>query len=82
MAEILFFPPSRRAGYLRKQAAFVLGMNEGAGDRHIQRQLAIQRDVLLSKGCDPAAVESAIADLHTALRAAMWRQMFRPGGAA
>jgi hypothetical protein len=82
MAEIVAFPPSRRIAYVRRQAEFVLGMNREAGERHITRQVSLQRGILLSKGVDPGAVEAACGELESALRAALWKAVFQPPGAA
>lgn len=82
MAELHLFPPARRVGYVRRQAQFVLSMNQAAGERHLARQLALQRQGLLGKGITPETVDRAILDLESAFRAAIWREMFKPGGAA
>lgn len=73
MAEIIAFPLARRVAYVAKQASFAAGMKAEACERHIDRQLSIQRATLISKGVDPDAVEAQVQTLGGAIRNACWR---------
>lgn len=81
-AEIVPFPLWRRAGYLRRQAAYICSLNPAAGERHIARQLEVQRKVLMSRGVTSSTVEAELAALRIAMAVQMFRGVYRPGGAA
>jgi len=80
-ATILPFPLARRVGYVRKQADYVLSVSHKAGERHMERQLELQRQNLLTKGVNPAAVDAQVAALRSAFRRELWREVMMPGGA-
>lgn len=82
MAEILAFPPALRAGYVRRQAEFILGVSEIVGERHLARQISIQRGYLQSVGIAPDKAEREASRLEATIRAELWRMVLTPEGAA
>ena len=81
-ALVVAFPLAKRAGYLRRQSSYVRSISREAGERHIARQLDLQRQYLLSKGVASPAVESEVRTLAAILRAQLWQGRHAPGGAA
>lgn len=82
MAEMIPFPLARRVGLIRTQASFALSMKAESGERQIVRIIEQQRENLVRKGCDPAAVDVECRQLESAIRTAMWGRVFGQGGAA
>lgn len=82
MATILPFPPSRRVELIRRQAGIAVDLSPEAAERHLQRQVDLQRQALLRKGVAAELVSRECAAFDVALRAALWRKAQRPGGAA
>lgn len=80
MAEVVPFPLTRRRTYIANQAHHALCMRPESGERHIQRQVQMQADVLRRKGVAEHLVQREIRCLETALRVAMQRLL--TGGAA
>jgi hypothetical protein len=81
-ATVLPFPPARRRAYVRKQAGFMLGLSAESAERHLRRQVALQRQTLTTKGVAPDTVDAACVALEGTIRAEVWRLMFAEGGAA
>ena len=81
-ALVVAFPLAKRAAYLRRQSHYVRSISREAGERHIARQIEMQRQCLLSKGVASQAVECEVRTLEAALRAQLWHGRQAPGGAA
>ena len=83
MAIVLPFPPARRVDLVRRQADRAAAMSEDAGERHIQRQVELQREALVRKGCDPERVQAECYAFETAIRVQLWNViLYGNGGAA
>ena len=82
MAELIPFPLAARRRFIERQALVALGMKPDSGDRHIVRTVEKQREILLRKGVSPDLVDRECLSLEGALRAALWRVVMTPGGAA
>ena len=82
MAEVIPYPLARRVDLVRRQADRVLELDAAAGDRHILRQVDVQRQALLRKGCDPNAVEAQCQALEGAMRAEVWKIVLTGRGGA
>lgn len=73
MAEVIPFPLARRVDLVRRHADRVLELTPDAGERHLLRQVDVQRQALLRKGCAPDVVEAVCRDLEGAMRAEIWK---------
>lgn len=83
MAEVIPFPLARRVDLVRKHADLSFGMRAEVVGPHIDRQVDVQRQALLRKGCDPALVEQQCDSLRGAMHAEIWRiVMTGRGGSA
>jgi len=82
MTQIVPFPLAKRVGFIRKHAELALSMTPSGSDGHIDRQIEIQRQALLRKGCEPRCVDRECDQLEGAIRGAMWARVMTPGGAA
>ena len=82
MAEMIPFPLAARRRFIDRQAAVALGMKPESGERHILRTVEQQREILLRKGVQPDSVHRECMSLEGAIRAALWRAVMTPGGAA
>jgi hypothetical protein len=54
-------------------------MNADAGERHLVRQLRIQRENLQRRDIAGAIIDREVATLDAAIRAALWRAVLTPG---
>jgi hypothetical protein len=82
MAEIVPFPAARRVAFIRKHAARMAALAPVPAEKHLMQQLTVQRDTMLRRGIAPEVVEREITTLASAIRAALWRVVLTPGGAA
>lgn len=82
MAELIPFPLARRVDLVQRQADRVLELAPDAGERHLVRQVDIQRQALLRKGCSTGRVETECNALEAAMRAEMWKIVFTGRGGA
>lgn len=80
MVQVIPFPLTRRGVYIANQAHHALCLRPESGERHIQRQVQMQADVLRRKGVAEHLIEREIRCLETAFRVAMQRLL--TGGAA
>jgi hypothetical protein len=78
MAQVLPFPTSRRCAFIERQAQCAAALNPEACERHINRQLQVQRDTMLRKGVSAARVERELKSMEAAIRAALWRSVLTP----
>lgn len=79
-AKIFVFPPSHRQIYVRRQARMITSMNATSGERYLQRQLDLQRSIMLSRGIARQTVHRELEALERAIRNAMWGAVLTPGG--
>ena len=83
MTAILFaFPLTRRTHFINKQARRVVALSPAAGEKHLLAQVKIKRDAMARKGISAEIIERETAQLESAIRAAIWSAVLRPGGAA
>ena len=82
VAQIVPFPLCHRAGLVRRQAHRITELSPRAGERHLARQLQLQRETLLRKGVAPEIVDCELVALERAIRTAIWSVVLTPGGAA
>ena len=82
MAELIPFPLARRVDLVQRQADRVLELAPDAGERHLLRQVDVQRQALLRKGCSPERVEAECRSLEGAMRAEMWKIVLTGRGGA
>jgi hypothetical protein len=80
MAEVVPFPLTRRRAYIANQAHHALCMRPESGERHIQRQVLMQADVLRRKGVAEHLIERETQCMETAIRASLQRLLM--GGVA
>lgn len=80
MAEVLPFPLAARVDFVERHARLIAGMSAEVGEAHLQRQLKVQADTLARKGVAPELIESELKALESAIRAALWRNVFAPSG--
>lgn len=82
-AIVLPFPRSRDRAFILRHAGHVAGASSTAkAEAHLQRQLQIQRGTLERRGVAFAAIEAELKAIEGNIRAACWRLMLAPGGAA
>jgi hypothetical protein len=81
-AQILPFPPTRPRAFVFKQAEHAALMNPDAGERYVLRQLKVQGDAMRRKGIAEDLIQRELRCLETAIRAALWKAVNTPGGAA
>jgi hypothetical protein len=81
-AQILPFPIARRWAFVFKQAEHAALMHPDAGERYVLRQLKLQADTLRRKGVAEDLIQRELGCLETAIRAALWKAVNTPGGAA
>lgn len=79
MAEIVPFPIVKRVDFIARQAAYAASLRRESGEAHIQRQLDTQRQVMHRRGVAPTRIEREVKALESAIRAALWRQIFAGG---
>jgi hypothetical protein len=79
MAQVLPFPIYRRRSFIERQAQCAAALNPDACERHISRQMQVQRDVMLRKGVDPVRADRELKSMEAAIRAALWRTVLTPG---
>ena len=82
MVEVLAFPLARRVGLIRKQAHFYAEQGPNAAEKNLASQLRTQEEALLRKGVPPEVVKAEVEALRGAIKAAVWRLVLTPGGAA
>ena len=82
MSRVLSFPRVRHRPFVAKHAANVAEMSEAAGERYLGQQLDVQRQTMLRRGIAPDLVEREVKALELGIRAALWRMVLTPGGAA
>ena len=71
MAEILPFPPSKRRGFVRRQAQWFLDQRPHSAEANLHHQLQLQRATMLRRGVDPNRVEAECLSLEAAIRTAI-----------
>lgn len=81
-ATLFAFPLTRRTHFIAKQARRVVALSPAAGEKHLLAQVQIQRAALARKGIAAAIIDREAAQLESAIRAAIWSAVLRPGGAA
>jgi hypothetical protein len=82
-AIVLPFPRSRDRAFILRHAGHVAGASTTAkAEAHLQRQLQIQRCTLERRGVAPVIIEAELKAIEGNIRAACWRLMLAPGGAA
>ena len=81
-AAVVPFPTARRTRFIRDLAARALDMTAPNAERHIARQLRLQREKLERKGIPHDRIESEIARAERAIRQEMARLTFSSGGVA
>ena len=82
MGMIVPFPRSRHRSFVQKHAANIARMGSAAGERYLAQQLEFQREVMRKRGIEPKLAEPQLKALEAAIRAALWRVVLTPGGAA
>ncbi|WP_370523737.1 DUF6074 family protein [Brevundimonas sp. P7753] len=82
MAEVIPFPLAARQAFVTRQAVIALGLPPDAAERHILRMVREQSEVLRRKGVADDRVTHEGAALEGAIRAALWKAVLTPGGAA
>lgn len=80
MAIVEPFPLARRVDFVERQARSMAAMGHAAADRHLQRQLEIQRQTLMRKQVAASAIDRELRHLENAIRAALWHAVLTPGG--
>lgn len=82
MGTIVPYPRTRHRPFVLKHARNVAGKRADVGERYLADQLQIQRETMLKRGIAPEIVEQEVKSLELAIRAAIWRCVLTPGGAA
>ena len=82
MSRVLPFPRVRHRPFVAKHASNVAAMGETAGERYLGQQLQVQRQTMLKRGIAPDVVDKEVKALELGIRAALWRIVLTPGGAA
>jgi hypothetical protein len=81
-ATVLPFPLVRREHFITKQARRAAELSPAAGEKHLLAQVKIQREALARKGVASEIIDREATQLESAIRAAIWSAVLRPGGAA
>ncbi|MEE7441865.1 DUF6074 family protein [Methylobacterium oryzae] len=82
-ALILPFPRVRDRRFIRRHAAHMAtASNTTKAEDHLQRQLTIQRETLQRRGVAADAIRAELQAIEENIRAACWRLLLAPGGAA
>ena len=66
-ATLIPFPLSRRIAFVERQADIIAGMKQESAERHLARQLKVQREALERRGVAADCIEREIASLHQAI---------------
>ncbi|WP_336490363.1 DUF6074 family protein [Methylobacterium nigriterrae] len=82
-ALVLPFPRSRDRGFILRHAGIMAGASTTRkAEGHLQRQLTIQHETLVRRGVAPVMVDAELRTIENNIRAARWRFLLAPGGAA
>jgi hypothetical protein len=71
MSRVVPFPLARRRAFIQRQAKRAAVLNAAACERHIARQIEIQRDTMLRKGIDEDLVRRELSRMESAIRNAL-----------
>lgn len=82
-ARVVPFPRVRNGSFIRRHALRMAEFNAGAAERHLERLIRDQMDLMRKRGIpEPVVVDEARA-VECAIRTALWNLVMRnPGGAA
>jgi hypothetical protein len=81
-AVVIPFPARARPHFVNRHASRMAALSASASENHLAHQVEIQRAALTRKGADPLLIEREMKMLEGAIRAALWRHVLTPGGAA
>ena len=82
-AIVLPFPRSRDRAFIIRHAGIMAAASSTAkAEAHLQRQLTIQRETLQRRGVAPEVISAELDAIAGNIRAACWRLLVAPGGAA
>jgi Family of unknown function (DUF6074) len=70
-AAIVPFPMANRRSMILRQARYAAGLNPEAAERHLQRQLKIQRQAMRRRGIDEQLIVHEINNMETSIRATL-----------
>ena len=72
-AEILAFPLTRRAAFIRRHAARMANLRESTAEKHLRTQLDLQAKTMRKRGIPAPEIELQIQSAEAAIRAELWR---------
>ena len=81
-AEVVPFPVARRKGRIAKTAAYMAGLSQNHAEAHLREQIRRLRSNLERNGIAAPVIAGEAASYEAAVRAALWRAILSPGGAA
>lgn len=81
-ALIIPFPRVRERPFVLKHARRMAELSQSTAENYLQQQLSIQVATMRKRGVDAESIEQHRRALELAIRAALWRVMLTPGGAA
>jgi hypothetical protein len=82
MAEIVPFPLIRRRAFIRRQAARIADATPVTGEKLLAAAIRQQATTMAKRGIAAETIERECCGLESAIRAAIWRVVLQPGGAA
>jgi hypothetical protein len=81
-AIVLPFPFANRVAFLRRQLGYLRSISPAAAERHVARQVDLQRASLTSKGIASEVIDAELSALERAIHAGLCWADQAPGGAA
>ncbi len=80
---IVPFPRVRNRTFISRHALRMAEFNPAAAERHLERLLRDQSDLMRRRGISEAVIAGEARAVECAIRAALWHLVMRnPGGAA
>ena len=79
MANIYLFPSRRRVGFIRRQATILASRAPQAAENTLASVLKSQREAMQRRGIAKGVIESDLASLEAAIRAATWSRQLTGG---
>ena len=78
-AKVMLLPGRfRDAVYIKRHAAFVVGLDAERGEQHVQRNLDAIRCRLDEMGVDKSDADREVRVIEAAVRREIWRQVLLP----
>lgn len=81
-AELFQFPHTRRAAFIARHAERMMDLPSTTAEKHLAYTVRVQAQTMAKRGFSQDAISHHTQALEHAIRAAIWRMILTPGGAA